>query len=219
MKETITEIIYISYEIAIIISNVTTRTWRRETVIVGLLIKNLLGVWIYLVVIILIALFSATVQLLFSYCSATVTKIVVCFMSTFTYTYSHCHWHLIFLCVQFSFVVFPSKIILISGFLSPVSNQSSASPLVTVKKKPRTKNIRFTPIALFQSYDLHVNKQHEPVSLSSRCIRSNTLGSSFRLLHSFVNWFKVQENFTISCLIAYINLRIMFSFFLFSKCT
>ena len=41
-------------------------------------------------------------------------------------------------------------------------------------------------IGLFQLYDLHVIKQHEPVGLISSCIRSNTVGSSFRLLHSFV---------------------------------
>ena len=103
------------------------------------------------------------------------------------YVNTHLHRQSLFLCVQFSFVAFPSKIILISGFLSPDSNQSSASLLVTVKEKPRINNIRFSAIALFQLYDLYVNKQHEPVSLSSSCIRSNTVGSSFRLLHSFVN--------------------------------
>ena len=193
-------------------SNVTTRTRKRETVIISLLIKNLVSVWIYQDVIILFALFSKPCWV------ATVTKVVVCSILTLAYTYIHCHWHLIFLCVQFSFVAFPSKIILISGFLSPDS-KSSASLLVTVKEKPRINNIRFSAIALFQLYDLHVNKQHEPISLSSSCIRSNTVGSSFRLLHSFVNWFKVQENFTRSCFITYINLRMMFSLFLLSKCT
>ena len=57
-------------------------------------------------------------------------------------------------------IFFPSKTILISGFLSPDSNQSSAPPLVTVKKKkkPRINNIRFGAIVLFQLYNLHVNK-------------------------------------------------------------
>ena len=120
------------------------------------------------------------------------------------------------LCVKFSFVAFPSRIILISGLLSPESNQSTASPLVTVKKtsnkQHQIQRYRFIPIIRFARHQTTWARQ-----LSSSCIRSNAVGSSFRLLHSFVNWFKVQDNFTRSCFIRNTNFRIIFSLFLLSK--
>ena len=87
------------------------------------------------------------------------------------YVDTHLHIHSLsltfdILCVKFSFVAFASRIIRISGLLSPESNQRTASPLVTVKK-PRINNIRFSAIGLFQLYDLHVIKQHDPVILAA----------------------------------------------------